>query len=265
MNKRYPLHPKISYHLWIAIGLTLWVFAFLSLSEPFDIHKFSTTEKWTLLPLYGIIEGLCYAAPLVYQQKVLKRKKGWGIGNELLFLGFIILLGLIINFVFYKLVVVQNDPDTYSFIEYSRWVYLPGLAIVLPFVVLSRFILGKFSERIELEDRITIEGKGQSEFIHLKAADLVCIRSADNYIEISFLELGVVQKKVIRATLSEVHERYPNFVKPHRSYLVNPLHFKQFKTANKKLFLDLGNQLEVPVSRNLQSEVKSKFQLTTNK
>ena len=264
MNKRYPLHQKISYHFWIAIGLAIWVFVFLYLSEPFDIHKFSNTEKWTLLPLYGLIEGICYAIPLVYQSSVFKKNQNWHVSNELLFLIIVIILGALINFIFYKTAVVYNEEGTYSFWEYSRWVYLPGLAIILPFVIVSRFILGKFSERIQLDDQITIQGKGQSEFIHLKAADLVCISSADNYIEISFLEMGMLQKKVIRATLSEVHKKYPSFIKPHRSYLVNPLHFKQFKSVNKKLVLDLGNQVEVPVSRNLQSEMKRKFQLTTN-
>ncbi|WP_093869822.1 LytTR family DNA-binding domain-containing protein [Tenacibaculum sp. MAR_2010_89] len=54
-------------------------------------------------------------------------------------------------------------------------------------------------------------------------------------------------------------------MKTHRSFLINPNHFKQFKIENKKLYIDMGFGKKIPVSRNLQTSIKSKLPITTNK
>ena len=69
----------------------------------------------------------------------------------------------------------------------------------------------------------------------------------------------------MRGTISDVEEAFSQLLKTHRSFLINPIHFKQFKTENKKLFIDLGLGIIIPVSRGLQTEIKSALQVTTNK
>ncbi|WP_416370326.1 LytTR family transcriptional regulator DNA-binding domain-containing protein [Tenacibaculum ovolyticum] len=54
-------------------------------------------------------------------------------------------------------------------------------------------------------------------------------------------------------------------LKTHRSFLINPLHFKHFKTENKKLLIEVGFGYRIPVSRNLQASIKSELQIATNK
>jgi hypothetical protein len=265
MKSHYPVHKDIKNHLWIALGLAVWIFVFLYLSEPFDIHLFTATEKWTLLPLYGVIEGVCYAVPLWYQAHIITNKRQWSTGNEIIFLLMVVLLGTVLNFLFYKNVVVFGEEDIYVFMEYARFVYVPALAIILPFVIICRVVIGKLSQKIQLEDQITIQGKGSYDFIRLNFGELLYVRSADNYVEIHFIENSILQKKLLRGTLSEVQNSFPNLLKTHRSFLINPIHFKQFVTMEKKLSVDLGFESHIPVSRNLQSEVKNKLLLTTNR
>lgn len=265
MKKQYPFHKNLQNHFWIALGLSIWVFAFLYLSEPFDIHLFSASEKLTLLPVYGLIEGLCYAIPLLYQYRITKKQETWFLKNEGIYLILVISLGTVINFLFYKYAVVPGEEDAYTYFEYTKLVYIPALTVILPFVIIARFIIGKFSEKIKLEDQITIKGKGQYDFIHLHFHELLFVRSSDNYVEIYFFKEKEIEKKLVRRTISEVENSFPELLKTHRSFLINPIHFKQYHIENKKLFIDVGYKTHVPVSRGLQVAVKSKLQFTTNK
>ncbi|WP_452601455.1 LytTR family transcriptional regulator DNA-binding domain-containing protein [Pontimicrobium sp. MEBiC06410] len=265
MNKNYPFYSILQNHLWITLGLALWVFLFLYFSEPFDINRFSENEKIFLLPIYALIQGICYSIPLLYQNFVYRKQQQWFFKNEAVFLILLISIGAILNFLFYKIIIVDNDPGTYSFFQYFKWIYLPAVAIILPFVIVTRIILGKLYNPKESNDKITIKGKGKYDFITLKQEELLFIQSSDNYIEINFIQNNTVQKKLIRGTISEVESTFPELLKTHRSFLINTIHFIQFKTENKKLFIDLGYGNAIPVSRNLQQAVKSKLQPTTNK
>jgi len=264
MKKQYPFHKSIRNHFWIALGLSIWVFAFLYLSEPFDINKFSASEKLILLPIYGLIEGLCYAIPLLYQYRISKKQEDWYLKNEVIYLILIIGLGSLINYLFYKYAVIPNE-DAYTYFEYTKLVYLPALTVILPFVIIARFMIGKFSEKIQLEDQITIKGCGQYDFIQLNFKELLFVRSSDNYVDIYFFKEKEIEKKLVRGTISEVEKSFPELLKTHRSFLINPIHFKQYHIENKKLFIDLGYKTHIPVSRGLQVAVKNKLQFTTNK
>ena len=44
----------------IAIGLIIWIFSFLYLTEPLDVSEFGNREKWIYLHGYGLIGGLMY-------------------------------------------------------------------------------------------------------------------------------------------------------------------------------------------------------------
>jgi len=258
VKKNYPLNRELKNHYWVALALGLWIVLFLYFSKPFGINDIPNTKLFFLLPFYGILQSISYCLPLFYQNKNLSKDNDWAINNELIFLGLTIVFGAIINFGFYKYFVVSNINYAFNFIEYLQLFYLPALTIVLPFIIMSRFLLGKFSEKNNTEAKITIKGKGQYDFINLKAEALVFIQSSDNYIEINFIEHKTIKKKLIRGTISEVEQTFPELLKPHRSYL----HFKQFKTENKKLFLDLGMDIIVPVSRSLQTSVKNKLPIT---
>lgn len=264
MKKEYPINKNLKTHLWIAIGLGLWVFLFLYLIRPLGVNEIEEERLLYALPIYGLIQSVTYVFALLYQQKIVKKQSHWLLKYELIFLLLIIISGAIINFTHYKYIIVKDIDYAFYFIEYIKLFYLPALVIIFPFVVSSRYILGKFSEN-NIEKKITIKGKGQYDFINLKYEELLFIQSSDNYIEINFKEGNTIHKKLLRGTISDVEEAFSQLLKTHRSFLINPIHFKQFKTENKKLFIDLGLGIIIPVSRGLQTEIKSALQVTTNK
>jgi len=236
MRKHFPINTELKNHYWIALALGLWIVLFLYFSKPFGINDIPNNKLFFLLPFYGILQSISYCLPLFYQNNKLLKDINWTIKNELIFLGLIIVFAAILNFGFYKYFVVSNINYAFNFIEYLQLFYLPALTIVLPFIIISRLLLGKFSEKNNAQAKITIKGKGQYDFINLKAEALVFIQSSDNYIEINFIENKVINKKLIRGTISEVEHTFPELLKTHRSYLINPTHFKQFKTVLLFLF-----------------------------
>ena len=94
-------------------------------------------------------------------------------------------------------------------------------------------------------------GENKRDVLRINLSDLVCVSSADNYVEVSYLIGGKLHKKLLRVTLKNIHPQVPSLLKTHRSFLINPSHFKDWKNANT---IHLS-QIEVPVSKNYKKDV----------
>ncbi len=249
MNVLYPASKNIRNHYLMAAALAFWIFIFLFFAEPFKIDRFTTAKKLWTLPIYGIIQGICYSIPLWYQQRILKRKDSWMLKNEILFLVFVCLLAIVFNYIFYRFFVTAH-VNTYSFFDQVRVQVLPSIAFVLPILILTRYVLGKLSEpKTNVSVKIQLTGKGQNDVLSLNENDLLFIKSSDNYVEVNYLESNNLVRKILRTQLSEIEKQYPQFLRTHRSYLVNKSRFIRFEYQNQKLFLILDHGLEIPVSR----------------
>ena len=65
---------------------------------------------------------------------------------------------------------------------------------------------------------------------------------------------------LINDTLLNLEEKYPNFVKIHRAYLVNPLYINKFFRKDNHWLLSLKNHSEpLPVSRRQKQEIEGKL------
>ena len=82
LNRPYPLDPSIKHHLLIALGLAVWIFLFLYLTEPLDVNEFGEKEKLIYLPFYGLAGAVVYLLSLVVQLIMWKRKPSWTYGKE---------------------------------------------------------------------------------------------------------------------------------------------------------------------------------------
>lgn len=264
MNKKYPFDPKIKHHLFIALGLGIWIFLFLFFTEPLDVNEFSDSEKLIYLPLYGFIGACCYLLFLPLQQFLYQRnQQEWFVKTELIFLLIFATVGTIAARLLYLFVIVPNEPNPYTFWYHFTSIMLPALAIILPILILGRFGFGKYHDK-KLEDvKIEIKGEGNYEGLRLFFNNIICIQSADNYIEVVYQNGKDIKKTLIRNKLSTIADEFPELLRTHRSYLINPHHFLQWKTENSKLFIELFHHIIVPVSRTYQKEVKSVLQSTT--
>lgn len=258
LKKTYPFDPKFRHHVLISLGLALWIFLFLALTEPLDTNEFNYKEKLIFLPFYGLAGAIAYLGGLPLQSYIYKvSQRNWSVWNELLFLLLLFLFGLLLSRAIYLYIIVYGEQNPYSLSYFFSSIYLPAIATILPILAISRWAFGRYFEKKLEDQKIEIEGEGTYEGLRLQLTDLICIKADDNYVEVTYLNGDVLKKQLIRNTLSKVEFVLPELLRTHRSYLINPNHFQQFKMVSGKLNLILLSDIKVPVSKTYSENVKS--------
>jgi len=227
---------------------------------------FSNSEKLKYLPLYSISIFLCYIILLPLQNYLHKKDNAiWHITNEI---GFLVLFTLntfgLTYYIFSKFVfVIKGNINLLT--PFTQQFYIPAILTLLPLIIIIRWALGRYSEKRLKNKKIEIKGSGNYDNLRLHFNDLVYIKSSDNYIEVSYLESGFLKKALIRALLTNIEKIFPDLLRTHRSYLINPFHFKQWNSSKNKLEVILINDISIPVSKTYIKNVTSSINFTTKK
>jgi len=94
----------------------------------------------------------------------------------------------------------------------------------------------------------------------LKTENLLFIQSADNYVEINYLEKEIPAKLLLRNSIKKIEQQLINtsIIRCHRSYLVNTLKLEQVKKTASGFTLILKQipDMTIPVSKSYISEFK---------
>lgn len=265
MKRKYPFDPYVKHHTLIGLLLAVWIFVFLYFTEPLDVNEFGDREKLIYLPGYGLVGGICYLLFLPFQYYIYKRSnQNWAVISELLFLLIFCIGSITIARLYYLYVVMIGESNPYTLGYMLKAIYLPAVATILPIVVIGRFAFGKYYEK-RLDDlKIEIKGEGNYEGLKLHLNDIICIQSADNYIEVFYISGNAMKKTLIRNKLSVIDDEFPELLRTHRSYLINPHHFIQWKTDNGKLFMELTYDNLIPISKTYQAAIKASIHSATN-
>jgi len=95
--------------------------------------------------------------------------------------------------------------------------------------------------------------------LELQIIDIVFIKSADNYVEVAYIENNQIQKSLIRNTLKNIElqlEPYPNFLRCHRICIINE-HFISSLHRDGTHWLSIkGTDEKLPVSRQYLLKLK---------
>jgi len=265
LKRLYPFDPLIKHHVIVSLLFAIWVFVFLYFTEPLDVNQLSNNEKILYLPGYGLVAGFCYLLFLPFQTYLYKRfKKQWMILSELTFMLTFSVVTIIIARCYYLFVVVANEPNPNTLGYMLSTIFLPAIATILPIILIARFGFGKYYEK-QLDDQtIEIKGEGNYEGLRLQLNEVIGIQSSDNYIEVFYLSGNNLKKTLIRNKLSVIADEFPELLRAHRSYLINPFHFQRWKTDNGKLLVILNHQVEVPISKTYKNDIKAMINSTTN-
>lgn len=255
---KYPFDPSIKHHAIIAFGLSIWIFLFLYFTEPLDVNELDDAQKLIYLPIYGLIGGFSYSIFIPFQIFLFKKgKQFWSLGSELLFLFVFILCTSALARLYYLYVVVAGQPNPYTLSYYITDLLFPAITIILPILIFGRFAFGKYKEKKLEASKIEIKGEGTYEGLRLLLNDLICIQSSDNYIEVLYYSGKEIKKSLIRNKLSVVADEFPELIRTHRSYIINPYHFQQWKTEKGKLLIELSSSIFAPVSTTYKTKVKA--------
>ncbi len=168
-----------------------------------------------------------------------------GMGTNILIAFYI--LGLLGCYLYYSTDIING---TYSFEKFTLEVHFPIFLVILPLLVLSRWYFNKKAIS-QTSNKLLLTGANRHDILQIERSDLICVSSADNYVEVSYLINDELHKKLLRITLKNIHPQVPGLLKVHRSYLINPSYFKEWKDSST-IFL---THMEVPVSKNYKKDV----------
>ena len=247
-----PLNLSHKFHLKLALFISIWGVIFLVIISLFDVANLSFTERLLLMSIYGLILFLSYILIIPVQSWLYKKVEKWTVLTELCILLIFGAFVLIASFLYYQSRIISGGHD---FKEYLLGIYLPIFFIIVIVLVFFRrygYSPKKRTDANSPKELILLNGTNKYDFIEVSPADIVCVFSAGNYVEVFYLSNGSLCKKLIRSTLKNIQVRVPHLKKVHRSRLINPDHLQGWKD-NSTLIL---TQMEVGVSRNFKNNIQ---------
>ena len=221
----------------------IWLVTFLVFIAPFDASDLSFGIRVRIMVYYGIIFLLCYLITIAVEDQLRKRSLSFWL-HEVIIHVFTYLIVFPPTLLYYESGIVNGDYGKYRFLTEQ---YLPILLIITPVL----FGFRKMMLTHKNKTNITLRGENKRDVLQIALDQLVCVGSSDNYIEVSFLEDGRLQKKLLRTTLSKTEKEFSFLKRVHRSYLINPEHFTKWE--NKDSILVGG--MKVPVTKQYRSNI----------
>jgi len=260
----------------ILLGISFGVFLFILFFQPFPFEKFDFNNGLVFIAGFaGIVFLFMFLTRIIIPRIIPKKDQD---GNETVMNsyleGFIILALSSVAFTFYLRYVGSVHISFYI-------VFKEVLICLVPPVVLKIYDVNKelirqneslVSERKTIQKQIEkyeednlnksiefISEKG-TENLTLLVAEVVFVQSADNYVEITYMEEDNLKKILVRNTLKNIElqiKPYSNFIRCHRTCIVN-MHYieKLNKDSGSHSLTIRGYQEKIPVSRQYLLKLK---------
>jgi len=138
-----------------------------------------------------------------------------------------------------------------------------SLTLMNDSLILEKKIMQRQVEKYEedyLNKTVEFISENTNDNITLLIADVVCIKSSDNYVEILYREGETFKRKLLRNTLKNIEQQirqYSNFIRCHRVCIAN-LHFieKLTRIKDSSWLIIKGFDERLPVSRQYLLKLK---------
>ncbi len=270
------LSEKLKFYLSISFG----VFLFILFFQPFPLDRFDFNDRLLFVAGFGAIVFLItWLVRFIFSKWINRRESNYDEYSVTSYLsGFIIFVLCSVAFVFYLRYVGSVNISFYIVFKASLICLFPPAALKINEIYIGLVQQNELleAERESIQKRIEKYEKDSlnrsvefisetgSENLSVPAKEVIFIQSADNYVEIAFLDGSNIRKKLIRNTLKnvEIHlKQYSGFIRIHRTCIVN-LHYIE------KLHQDLSSHSvsikgygeRLPVSRQYLIRLKEALQ-----
>ena len=271
VNEPYPFNYDRKTLTWLLPGIfvlgTLFLFIFQPFNNTWEEHRFPFI---VICALHSLTAILCLLPFLLVANFVVQDKSSWTYGKELvLMLTAFAAVGLG-NYLLRDFIYL-NEYDNWNpkyLFEEVKNAFLIGLIIypLLLFLNGSRLTAkykkegeklskGLGEKRSPKQKEITLLNASGTPELRIPEEQLLFIKSEGNYISVHYRDKGI-KKKMIRNTLSNMAESFPDFFRPHRSFLVNVHQIHRIGGNSQGYTLHFtDSDLSIPVSRNKKGEL----------
>lgn len=270
LDKTYPFNDDLKYNSIVVFFISVGVFVFLLLFQPFDISSLATKDKYYLMLGFGLVTFLALSINLLFITSIFNRmfsNTTWNIKKEILWNIWILFsistgyylycryLGILefqYNIVITILLAAVFPISALIIINYSR--------ILRMHLRFATELNKKLKENKNIQEKIVLfESDYQKDSLSVKVSQILFIRSANNYIEVFWKENGIVKNQLVRCSLTKAEQivKEEKFIfKCHRSYLVN-INFIENVEATPQGYKLTYDKIDfsVPVSKNFSNRL----------
>lgn len=257
-------------------GISFGVFLFILFFQPFNLDKFDFNNRLLFIAgLGGIVFILIALTHILFlraiQSRIQNRKEAsWPVYVS----GVFLLIMNTVAFAFY-IRYVGSVPLT-IYIVFKIFILSLAPPLILNFFYVFRNLKEQFQHQQlninqlqkQLAQHSRQDTKSSIEFVSLNSndkliifeADVVMIRSADNYVEIIYTTEQGIRKKMLRNTLKNIEyqvHKHANFLRCHRTSIINLDYAERLRKRYNSYLIDLKGMDEgIPVSRQYLMRVK---------
>lgn len=237
LNKPYDLLEIEKFKILYSFGIAIFCFLFLYIFEPFGLYNLSGLYKLKIISIYVFTGLLISLIHLFWLQSIIIKK--YTLRNTILWISWIVFLTSISSSIINDIAFNHGHFHLLSFIIFIGIIY--GITII-PFslLILGHYIYTlknqiKISNQINRKilekgkipnctETITFEASNKRENISLQIENFLYISSADNYIDVYYLEGNAIKHNLLRNTLNNIEKQISNnksIHRCHKSYIVN--------------------------------------------
>lgn len=256
--------------------ISFGVFLFILFFQPFPLEMLDYNSRLLYVLGFGGLTFLISCIVLIFLPfflpKWLKASE-WESGPPFI-LSALLLILTTTSFAFYIRFVGKSDLSLFV-------IFKMVLVCLIPIFILVILYKNKYQEQIiEIlrdqnksyftklstyekkggEKEIDIFSSNKSDKVTIKPKEIILIKSADNYIEIFYLENDSIEKKIIRNTLKDIETQlseHKNIIRCHRTSLINIFYIEKLTRDYSGYSLLVSELAEkVPVSRQYVLQVK---------
>ncbi len=220
--------------------VSIGVFLFILFFQPFPLGMLDYDNRLLYVTGFGLINFLSAWIILILMPFLLPKLfkvTEWDNGPPFL-TSLLLLVITAIAFAFYIRFVGKIPLSLYILFKVFLVCLLPLIIITLLYKSKSmesliadlqeekKYFISKLvvKEKTEEEEEFEIISENKSDKLKLKYSNVVFVKSADNYIEVYFLENNQLEKALVRNTLKSIESQlanHKNFIRCHRTSIVN--------------------------------------------
>ena len=254
--------------LLFSLGISFFFWFFLGTAQPFGISSdnlsgFFLLMLWLLLPSISWLLSILAIDFMV--EKISKKLNKRNYKLDVLFWG--IKIFLVVHFV-YLIRNIYCDWNCFDSLEYMQLWFCCILIFILfyiPFSFYSRYKYYKslVGENKELATNVGVLGHGKQK-LEIDLNSIIFLKSDDNYVDVFYVSPNYesIKKDVLRTTLKSVEsqcQNAPQFIRVHRSYIINLQFLKRESYNHSKNFMLLtavDREWKIPISRTYFQKIK---------
>jgi DNA-binding LytR/AlgR family response regulator len=257
----------------LVIYTALFALVFINIYKPFSSFSWYKVSEFkflifsSLIILTGVLVVVISRIAMYYWG----RNHEIGLGAYLLW----VLLEIFFMALFYTIYTAYLNPERDYLGIFRESLINTSLVLLLPYAVLHLYFAYKDKEKklsqIE-EERLADSGKQNIYSFHdekgalrlsVTKDNLLYIESADNYVEIWYLNREVPTRSVVRNSLKNIEKNlsHTNVIRSHRSYIVNLEAVKVIRRQKDGIYMEFGIDRvpDIPVSERYNKKVTNWF------